>query len=113
MLHVQRHSPIAHAAAALARAGQAIPQPPQCMGLVMVSNIASLVHEYVEPMGMHASVVHAFMSSHEGGAERMHRRRAASQDHVPMHALLFNRWHVVSPTSHGTSARHPDPSMQN
>jgi hypothetical protein len=113
MLHVQRHSPIAQATAALARVGQAIPQPPQCIGLVMVSNIASLVHEYVEPMGMHVSVVQAFMSSHDGGAERMQRRRAASQDHVPMHALLLSRWHVVSPTSQGTSARHPEPSMQN
>jgi hypothetical protein len=43
----------------------------------------------------------------------MQRLRAASQLHVPMHAFEFNRWHVVSPTSQGTSARQPEPSMQN
>jgi hypothetical protein len=79
----------------------------------MVSNIGSFVHVYVEPMGMHVSVVHALLSSHEGGALRTQRRRAASQDQVPMHALLFNRWQVVSPTSQGTSVTQPEPSMQN
>lgn len=110
---VQRHSLIAHATSALARAGQAIPQPPQCIGFVIVSNIASFAHVYVEPIGMHVSVVHALLSSHDGGALRMQRRRAASQDHVPMQALLFSRWQVVSPTSQGTSVTQPEPSMQN
>lgn len=110
---LQRHSPIVHATSALARAGQAIMQPPQCMGLVMKSCMGSLAHRYVEPEGMQVSVVQGFMSSHDGGALRMQRRRAASQDQVPMHALLLSRWQVVSPISQGTSATQPDPSTQN
>lgn len=110
---VHAHAPIAHAASALARVGHAMLQPPQCIGLVIRSNIGAELHAYEDPVGVHVSVVQAFMSSQDGGALRIQRRRAASHDQVPMHALLLSRWHVESPTSQGTSARQPLPSMQN
>ena len=65
------------------------------------------------PVTMQRSTVHVSWSSQLYAALRMHRRRAGSQLHVPVHGLPLSRAHVVSPISHGSSVTQPVCSAQN
>ena len=106
-LHAHPHIAAAHMAPALARIGHAMPQPPQCIALVLKSNIGTCMHVYMPSVLAHVSIVHGLGSAQSGGALRTQTKRAASQLHVPMHASTLSRAHVVSPSSHGSDRTQP------